>query len=234
MNTMLLVSVLLAALADPPAKVTLPGLEDENAGLTREQVLKSPEWRQTMLSLSAWFDTQRLYNKEQVLDLKRKINERAMNLSPVELLRMQHDITEKLAILNGPEARAIRTWLREQLALASDEYAKKLFGALPDISKVTPDELQDYLNQFAQRIEASRRGSEEFLAAKSAQAQMVTTRLTQQRQEADRAISAAVSRGGGGSGVIGSRNVTGAEAPWGMGGFGGWGGGWGGWGGYRW
>lgn len=232
MKATFLAAFLLTALAGPPAEVTLPGLEDENAGLTREQVLKSPEWRKTMLTLSTWFDTQRMYSKEQVLDFKRKINERAMELSPADLLRMQHEITDKLAILNGPEARAIRTWLREQLSLASDEYARKLLGALPDISRVNPDELQDYLNKFAAKIEAERRGSQEFLAAKTAQAQMVTTRLSQQRQEADRAINAAMASGGGGrSGVVGSKNITGAEAPWGMGGFyGGWG--WGG--GYRW
>jgi hypothetical protein len=228
-----LVLVVLVALAPPtkPERVTLPGLENENAGLTREDVLRSAEWRTTMLTLSTWFDTQRMYSPEQVLEFKRQINRMAAEASPSELLRLQNNLSQKLAILNGPQAMALRTWLREQVSLASDEFGRQLMASLPDISRMSPDELQDYMNKMAARIEASRRGRQQFLDAKSAQAQMVTDRLAQQRSDADRASSRAVSSGGwgGNSGVIGARNVTGGEIPTAAGYWHTWGGwGWGG------
>jgi hypothetical protein len=239
MNTTLLTAILLTAFAPPAAKpapaetVTLPGLENEHAGLTREDVLKSAEWRQTMLTLSTWFDTQRMYSPEQVLEFKRRINQEAMEASPTDLLRLQHNLTEKLAILNGPQARALRTWLREQLSLASDEFGKQIMAGLPDISRLTPDQLQDYLNKFTARIEAERAGNQQFLAAKSQQSQMVTSKLAQQREASQRAMSQAVSSGGwgGNGGVIGARNVTGGQIPTAAGYYSsnfGWGGGWGG------
>lgn len=205
-----------AAFALAAEDATLPGLEDENAGLTREQVLKSAEWRKTMLSLSNWFDTQKLYSKQQVLDLKRKINERVMEMSPAELLRYQEELNEKLTILNGPQARAIKMWLREQLSLASDEYARRILAALPDISKMPPDELQDYLNKFVAKVSAEKRGAQELSNARTAQAQMVVGELNRQRQEADQAINSALrsgSWGGASGGVIGAKNVTGGQIP---------------------
>ena len=235
MSTLILAAALAFNIAAPPAEATLPGLENLHAGLTREQVLTSPEWRKAMLSLSTWFETQRLYDKSQVLDLKRKINERVLEMSPTELLRFQHEIAEKVAILNGPQAQAIKIWLREQLSLASDEYARRILAGLPDISKLTPDELQDYLNKFAQNIEAQRRGAQEISQARTAQAQFVTNALNRQRQEADRAISDAMRSGGwgGNGGVVGSKNITGGQIPTAAGyyssDFN-----WMGWGGYRW
>jgi hypothetical protein len=232
-----LCAVSFAAAADD---VTLPGLEDEHAGLTKEQVLKSQEWRKSMLNLSTWFDTQKMYNKEQVLDLKRKINAQVREMTPSQLVRYQQELDEKLAILQGPEARQIKLWLREQLALASEDYARRIVAALPDISKMSPDELQDYLNQFVAKVTAERRGAQELSKARTQQAQMVTSELNRQRQEADRAIDSAIRSGAASnasSGVIGAKNITGGEAPWGLGyggGYGGYGyGGFGGWG-YRW
>lgn len=236
MYTALFTLLTLAMLAPPSEteRVTLPGLEDKNAGLTREDILKSAEWRKTMLTLSTWFDTQRMYSPEQVLDFKRRINQMAMEASPADLLRLQHNLTEKLAILNGPEARSLKRWLREQMSLASDEYARQLLAGLPDIARMTPDELQQYLNEFEVRIGQQSRGRQEFLAAKSSQAQFVGTALAQQQAEANRAIDAAVRSGGwgGNGGVIGSKNVTGGEIPTAAGyynvnwGWGGWGGRW--------
>jgi hypothetical protein len=233
MKTALLTLMALAFLAPPQEseRVTLPGLEDKNAGLSREDILKSPEWRKTMLTLSTWFDTQRMYSPEQVLDFKRRINQMAMESPPADLLRLQHNLTEKLAILNGPEALALKRWLREQMSLASDEYARRILAGLPDIARMTPSDLQQYLNEFEVRIGQQKRGRQEFLSAKSQQAQFVDSALTQQRVEADRAINSAVRSGswGGNSGVIGSKNVTGGEIPtaagtwnmnWGTGGWG--------------
>jgi hypothetical protein len=222
-----------APAADDP--VTLPGLEDQHAGLTREDVLTSKDWRQTMLSLSAWFNQQQMYTPEQVIDFKREINRRVKDMTPTELMSMQHEIAQKLTILNGEQARQVRLWLREQLSLVSDDYARQVKGGLPDISRITPDELQDYLNDFVMRINAQKRGSQELASARAAQADMVTNKLAMQRREADRAIDAAVARG---RGVVGSRNVSGPESPWGIGGVtggrGGWGGWGGGWGAFRW
>lgn len=235
MTTACITLLTLFALAAPSdtQQVTLPGLEDKNAGLTREDILKSTEWRKTMLTLSTWFDTQRMYSPEQVLDFKRRINQMAMEAAPADLLRLQHNLTEKLAILNGPEALSLKRWLREQMSLASDEYAKQLLAGLPDIARMTPDELQMYLNEFEVRIGQQSRGRQEFLTAKSQQATFVGNKLAQQRTDANRAIDAAIRSGswGGNSGVVGAKNVTGGEIPTAAGYYRvnwGWGGGWGG------
>jgi hypothetical protein len=232
------IALLLTLLAAPGDDVTLPGLEDKDAGLTKEEVLKSGSWRQTMLTLSTWFDTQKLYSPEQVLEFKREINRRVREMSPQELLRMQHEITDKLAVLNGPAAQEVKTYLREQLSLASDAYRKRMLAHLPDVARMSADEIQDYLNRFIAKTQAESRASKEFLQAKSAQAQMVIGELNQQRQAADRAIDSAVRSGGwgGNGGVIGAKNVTGGQIPTAAGyyssDFIGWGG-WGGWG-HRW
>lgn len=227
--------ICLALFAAPADDVTLPGLETENAGLTKEQVLQSADWRRTMLLLGTWFDTQKLYSPEQVLDFKREINKRVREMSPADLLRFQQEITDKLAVLNGPAAREVKTYLREQLSLASEEYRKKMLSGLPDIARMSADQMQDYLNKFVLHAEAQQRGSKAFLQAKSAQSQMVVSELNKQRQEADRAISSAVSSGGwgGAGGVVGAKNVTGGQIPMAAGyyssDFG-----YGGWGGHRW
>jgi len=219
--------VLIAA----PSEVTLPGLENLHAGLTREQVLTSPEWKRTMLTLSTWFDSQRMYSPEQVLDFKREINRRVMEMTPTALLAMQNEITNKLAVLNSPAAREVKSYLREQLSLASDEYTARIRAHLPDVARMSADEMQDFLNKFIARANAEQRKTDSFLQAKKQQAQMVTTTLSQQRQDANRAIDAAVRSGGWGganSGVIGATNVTGGEIPtaagyWNMNWIGGWG-----------
>jgi hypothetical protein len=214
-----------------PSEVTLPGLENLHAGLTREQVLTSPEWKRAMLSLSTWFDNQRMYSPEEVLDFKREINRRVKDMTPTELLALQNEITAKLAVLNSPAAQEVRTYLREQLSLASEEYAARIRSHLPDIARMSPDEMQDYLNKFIARANAEQRKTDAFLQAKRQQAQMVTSTLNQQRQDANRAIDAAVRSGGWGganSGVIGAKNITGGEIPtaagyWNMNWIGGWG-----------
>ena len=214
MNQLLACLLLMAAPA-PADDVTLPGLETENAGLTKEQVLKSPEWRRTMLTLSTWFETQKLYSPEQVLDFKREINRRVREMSPAELLQMQQEITDKLAVLNGPAAREVKSYLRQQFSLMAPAYRQKMLEKLPDVARMSPDEIQDYLTKFIAKAEAQQRGSDAFLKAKSAQSQMVVSELNKQRQEADRAISSAVSSGGwgGAGGVIGAKNVTGGQIP---------------------
>jgi hypothetical protein len=219
------------AVGDEP---TLPGLEDEYANITKEQVLKNPEWRKTMQALNVWLTNQKLYSKDRVKDFKYDIIAQVDKMSPRQMIEFKNELDAKLAVLNGADARAVRMWMREQLSLASEEYGDKLKAKLPDITRMSANDLQDYLNKFTAKVGAEEKGSEARQVARTQQAKFVQSELNRQTTERDQAMAAANASSGASSGVVGSKNVTGGEAPWGYGGYGGGGyGGYGGWG-YRW
>jgi hypothetical protein len=217
---------LAASMGQAAEDFSLPGLEQESAGPSHDEVLKSAEWRKTMQSLESWFADQRMYDPQRVLKIKKQIVADVKPMSGSQMLDYMKELQQTLKILNGKEGRAARTWIREQLTLASDSYAVQLRSRIPDVFGMAPEDLVDLLQNFAVRVGAQKQATQEIQTARADQASFVRSELNRQQSERDRAMQEAIQSGGIGGGVVGAVNVPASEAPYGTGG------GWGGWGGY--
>jgi hypothetical protein len=185
---MLATFVVGSARADEP---TLPGLEDESSPTAREAVLKSREWRSAMESLQRWLSKQQMYSKPQVSQFVRQFNSKIENMSAEELTDQMHNIQSKMAVINSPEGHAAKRYFRDQLSLASDEYAAKLKKKAPNLAKMSADDIETYLNNLEVRRGQTEKNSAVRERGREQQAQNIKEAHQQHREFQDKALDRA-------------------------------------------
>jgi|GEM_PF-6826813 len=205
---------LLAALSFRSARAaepTLPGLENESNAEARDAVLKSPEWYNTMVALSRWLAAQQIYNKNQVSQFVRQVNVKVKSMSAEELTDYMHGLDAKLAVLNGSEGRSARKYFREQLSLASDEYGAKMKKKLPNLSTMSADDIQSYLDNFEIRRGQTATASKMLEQGREQQAQAIKEKWQRERDYRDRALDRAVEGASYGGSPLGYSVVPGRD-----------------------
>ncbi|HEV3025407.1 MAG TPA: hypothetical protein VGX76_23210 [Pirellulales bacterium] len=175
--------------ASPPAPTNAKN--DDSAATRREQFLEGDEWEETMRSWDAWLDTQKLYDSGQVKRMKQALKEQVERSSLEELDKLQDELHEKLAILEGPEAASAGRWLSETLAVASEKYAKQVRTRMPDVVNLSPDELQAAFDKFTERLAQTVQGEAEILQARRDRLKVVQADLRQQHDDIERAMNSA-------------------------------------------
>jgi hypothetical protein len=174
-----------ASLAAEPGDAASSGAAEHN------EILNSESWRQTLLALDEWLSVQKIYEPKQAAQMRDQIVKRASQMSAEELSDFMAELQAKLKILLGAEARDARQWLNETLATASDKYAKKVRAELPDVAKMTPEQIQEELDKFERRRAQTRESRSAFERAEQARIKAVEADLKQQRQESEKALDRA-------------------------------------------
>jgi hypothetical protein len=191
--------------ADEP---TLPGLEDQAPDESRAAVLKSQQWRDTMRNLERWLKRQDMYSQQQVDQFKRKLTADVNKMSGEELTDYMNTISGKLAVLNSPQGRDAQRYLREQLSLASDEYGAQIRKKIPNIGKMSAEDIEGYLNTFDLRRKQTNTANTMRAEGRVQQAQTLKAMRQQQHDDAqkalDRASEDAANFGGYNSGYNGA------------------------------
>ncbi|HVW37590.1 MAG TPA: hypothetical protein VHB99_09800 [Pirellulales bacterium] len=168
-----------------------PGNTASNGAAERNEILNSEAWRQTMLALDEWLSVQKIYEPKQAAQMRDRIVKRASQMSADELSDFMAELQAKLKILLGAEARDARQWLNETLATASDKYAKKVRAGLPDVAKMTPEQIQEELDEFERRRAQTRESRSAFERAEQARIKAVEADLKQQREASEKALDRA-------------------------------------------
>lgn len=157
----------------------------------RNEILNSAAWQQTMQALDEWISVQRIYEPKRAAQFRDHIERQASQMSPAELSDFMAVLNAKLKILLGAEARDARQWLDETLATASDKYAKQIRSKLPDVAKMTPDQIQEELDEFERRRAETRESRAAYEQGQQARIKAVAADLKQQREESEKALDRA-------------------------------------------
>jgi hypothetical protein len=198
------------ARADEP---TLTGLEDEASPAAREAVLKSREWRSTMESLQRWLSKQQMYSKAQVSKFVRQFNAKIENMSAEELTDQMHTIESKMAVITSPKGNAAKRFFRDQLSLASDEYAAKMKKKAPDLAMMSADDIQTYLDNLEIRGKQTAKANTMREQGRAQQAETLKEMKQQQRDTQDKALDRAYNSANYGGGYYGGSPLGYQMAP---------------------
>lgn len=168
-----------------------PGNAASRDAAERNEILDGEAWRQTMLALDEWLSVQKTYEPKRAAQMRDQIVKRASQMSAEELSDFMAQLQAKLKILLGAEARDARQWLNETLATASDKYAKKIRAGLPDVANMTPQQIQEELDEFERRRAETRESRSAFDRAEQARIKGVEADLKQQRESSEKALDRA-------------------------------------------
>ena len=139
----------------------------------RNQILNSPEWKQTMKDFEEWTTVQQIYDKDQMAKLKQQFDQKVADMSADQMKEFIGDLKQKLKVLNSDEARDARKWLGETLAVAAPAYAEKIREQLPNIANMSAAQLQLQLDEYEDKIAAKRKYATEFAKEREDQAKQI-------------------------------------------------------------
>jgi hypothetical protein len=111
-------------------------------------ILESPEWQNVMQRLTGWLSVQKVYTNEEVNHLQRDIGARVTGMNAQELQKFQGELNTKLDILLSQEALDARSWITRRMSLLSEKRAEELREGLPDVTGMTPEQMEAALAQF--------------------------------------------------------------------------------------
>jgi hypothetical protein len=160
----------------------------------REEILQSAAWKTVMSDLEEWSSVQKIYDADQLAELKQQLEEKVAGMSAKELSDYLVQLQAKVTILNSPEAREARRWLDATLEAAAPAYAKKVLAEVPDVANLTAAQLQGQLDQFAREQAAKAQRSADFSKFRQQQAKQVRddrVRTEQERAKYERAAMTA-------------------------------------------
>jgi hypothetical protein len=144
----LLLAVAAIAGAVRLARAVDTAAEDKAA---KQEIFASEAWQQAMAGLNTWFSVQVIYDQDEVPQLKRELVVRLDKMSASELRNYLSDLQQKLAIMSSPEAISIRSYIGYNLSVASDAFAAKIRGQLPDVLNMNALQVKQALYNLQQQ-----------------------------------------------------------------------------------
>jgi hypothetical protein len=120
----------------------------------KQQILQSECWRRAMFELNEWLATQQVYSPEQVAKIKADFAARVERTSGAELQFVLEDLERKFDILDSQDAREVRAWLGNYLAILSDRGREELLQLIPEFNTMNSATLQQTIARLAQRRDA--------------------------------------------------------------------------------
>jgi hypothetical protein len=176
-----------SAATEPEQPAGSTDKDDSADSAQRDEILQGEEWRETMRAWEAWLAVQRLYDEDQVEELKRQMAAKIERMSAPELEEFLDDFEAKLQILMSAEARDARRWLTETLSVASKKYAKKVRAELPDVANLSAAELKVELDAFESRRVQVRRSEAASQQARQDRTRAVQADLRRQQRDSEKA-----------------------------------------------
>ncbi len=182
------------------------GAAADDCDLARKvDIMHGPRWQQAIAELRGWFDTQTIHPPAEVRRIKVRFNERVAAMSSYEIEYLLDSISQKMDLLNTPEARDAKAWLGEYLAAMSDARRARELRAVPNLLEMNAAELlqeiqridrkRGALQQRQQGVE-SRQNALVDRAAANRQASADAARATAERLRAA-PVQAPAGQGGG-------------------------------------
>jgi hypothetical protein len=145
-------------------------------------ILNSECWRRAMFERDQWLRTQTIFPADQVEQLRADFAARVQAMSADELQQVQSDLETKFRLLDTPQARDARAWFGQYLAVLSDRRRAEVLQELPNLSTMTPAQL----NEVLMKIERKRSSQAGFNRARQGKvnAQVQANRAAQQTRAA--------------------------------------------------
>lgn len=171
------------------AASTAPAADEDDDAAAKNALFNSDDWLMMRMAFDDWLSVQRIYNDEQVADIKYRVQKMiaAMNAQELRLFMMQ--MQAKLAILLSPEAGELRQWMGHFVSpevIFSREELEEF-----DIVTMTAPQLEAALRTAEGRRASRRSAGGAFHAARQQQVAQTQAANRQRQQTAQQARSAA-------------------------------------------
>ncbi len=121
----------------------------------REQILESPQWKQTIADFEAWLSSQKIYDAQQVKQTRARLEVGISRMTPAQLEWFERDLQAKLKVLTSDQAQEAEAYLLQTLAVASPTYSRKIRQKLPDLLTASAAQVSQQLAGFAAKRDAT-------------------------------------------------------------------------------
>jgi len=145
----------------------------------KRAILESPRWQRMMFEFKQWLSAQKIYNDQQVLDLKRNFNQHVAEASPSELQFILDDMEAKFQIIDSQPAQDARAWMAHYLSIVTQKKRDELLRDVPNIATMTAAQLQQEVMRIERKKAAAARNQAAFDQVRQAQ---VDAQLKQNQQ----------------------------------------------------
>jgi len=182
----------------PAAKSSVKPSTPANDAAAREQILKSPEWHDTVNQFNEWLSSQSLYDADQVKQTRARLEAGIKRMSAAQMQRFMSDMTAKLEVLGDQATRDAQQYLTETLAVASPTYARKVRQQLPDLLSMNATQIEQKLSAITSKRQATAQMQKSFEYARQRQIafneERARARVRDQQQQAAERASASTSQ----------------------------------------
>lgn len=170
-----------------------PETDTKTADISRKaKILNSPEWRRAVFELGHWLDSQNIYTATQVAAIKSRFNAKVAKMSSYEVQYLLDDLSEKLRVMDTPEARDARVWVGQYLSVLSENKRAEVLKNLPDVTSMSAAELAEEI----QRIESQKAQLSRTQAAFAASRQEIVRSQQQSIMATQKAVASSNHSGG--------------------------------------
>ena len=139
--------------------------DDEAA---KNAIFNSDEWRRTRMAFDDWLSVQRMFNDQQVADIKARFRKQIATMNSRDLQSFLEQMQGKLNILLSPEAADARRWLGHFVSpevIFTPEEIRQF-----DIVTMTVPQLEEAVRTFEARRAARRSQGAAFNSSREQQA----------------------------------------------------------------
>lgn len=191
---------LVLAVGNASSQTAAPPSEQAAAPADSGGELSSAAWRMTLREFDEWASVQKIYDANQIQEIRSKLIDKASRLSGNELHDFMYDVNERLDVLMSAEAKQARLWLLQTLSVASDSFTKKILDKAPDIATLTASQLEEQLDLFNARRGTLLKNQADF--EKTRDSQVKALKAENQRQAAASERPRTPANNGGYSGYV--------------------------------
>ena len=156
----------------------------------KAEIMFSPRWQRAIAEFGGWLGTQTVYPPAEVRRIKNQFNDRVAAMSSTELESLLDSLSEKLSLLDTPEARDAKAWLGEYLFAMSDARRAAELRTIPNLLDMNAAQLW----QEIQRIDQLRATMQLRQQGVEARQEVLAERAAGKRQAAASAAQAAAAR----------------------------------------
>jgi hypothetical protein len=145
-------------------------------------ILNSECWRRAVFERDQWLRTQTVFPPDQVEQVQQEFAARVEAMSGDELQQVLADLETKMRLLDTPEAREIRAWFGQYMAVLAERRRADILKEIPNLATMTPAQANEMLMKI-QRKRSAQAGFDRGRQAKVA-AQKQANRAAQQARAA--------------------------------------------------
>ena len=152
--------------------------------------MHGPEWQRAVAELGGWLATQTVYTPAQVQRIKVRFNEEVAAMSSYELEYLLDSVSQKMRLLDTPEARDAKAWLGEYLSAMSDARRAQELRSVPNLLDMNAAQLWDEIQRIDRKRATLQQRQQDVVVRQA----VLADRATVNRQATGEAARAAAAR----------------------------------------